>query len=91
MTHTPGPWVIAPHPSINAGDDWRTVVTLERGIFGPRYVGEALLSDALLIAAAPELLAALRNIVMNDDGSPIAHIMASIARTAIAKATEAAQ
>jgi hypothetical protein len=56
MTHTPGPWVIAPHPSINAGDDWRTVTTLERGLFGPRYVGEALLSDALLIAAAPELL-----------------------------------
>jgi hypothetical protein len=41
--------------------------------------------------AARELLAALQNIVMNDDGSPIAHIMASIARTAIAKATEAAQ
>jgi len=91
MTRTPGPWVIAPHPSINAGDDWRTVVTLERGIFGPRYVGEALLGDARLMAAAPDLLAALRNIVMNDDGSPIAHVMASIARAAIAKAEGGAQ
>jgi len=44
------------------------------------------LEQAKLIAAAPDLLAALRNIVMNDDGSPIAHVMASIARTAIAKA-----
>lgn len=43
-------------------------------------------TNAQLIA---DLLAALRNVVMNDDGSPIAHVMASIARTAIAKAEEA--
>jgi hypothetical protein len=91
MTHTPGPWAVGPHPGNLAGIDWRTIVTNHGGHFDAAYVGEAMLSDARLIAAAPELLAALQNIVMNDDGSPIAHIMASIARTAIAKATETAQ
>ena len=97
MTHTPGPWVIAPHPSINAGDDWRTVVTLERGIFGPRYVGEALLSDALLIAAAPELLDMCERLLgfAVHYGAPTAveagHGMLESARELLAKAKGAAQ
>lgn len=97
MTHTPGPWVIAPHPSINAGEDWRTVVTLERGIFGPRYVGEALLSDARLIAAAPELLDMCERLLgfALHHGNPAAveagHGMLGAARELISKAKGTAQ
>ena len=56
MTHTPGPWAVGPHPGNDAGTHWHMIVAREGEEFGPVYVGEALLSDARLIAAAPELL-----------------------------------
>ena len=96
MTHTPGPWVIAP-PPIYAGEEWRTIVTLERGLFGPRYVAEALLSDALLIAAAPELLDMCERLLgfALHHGAPTAveagHGMLEAARELISKAKGGAQ
>ena len=56
-THTPGPWTVGGHPRDNSGTDWREI--LAPSDFGPQYLGQALKENAKLMAAAPELLAAL--------------------------------
>jgi hypothetical protein len=97
MTHTPGPWAVGPHPGNLAGIDWRTIVTNHGGHFDAAYVGEALLSDALLIAAAPELLDMCERLLgfALHHGDPTAveagHGMLEAARELLAKARGTAQ
>ena len=55
--HTPGPWTIRQSSNPKNGTGWRDIIV--PGEFGPMYLGEALESNARLIAAAPELLEAL--------------------------------
>ena len=86
--HTQGPWQAVKWTchaatTIKAGD----VVVAECSGFG-RYADESL-ADARLIAAAPDLLAALQEIVKNDPYNQSSSGI--IARAAIAKATGAAE
>ena len=57
--HTPGPWKVQRSSKAGNGTAWRDIVS-EGTPFTPSYVGEALAQDAYLIAAAPDLLEALR-------------------------------
>ena len=76
--HTPGPW------------QYRMVDNYSRiympGITGPMLYGYTGEEDARLIAAAPELLAALEGILVWDDGN-LPGDMIEAARAAIVKAT----
>ena len=70
-THTPGPWLAIPTTAIsrNANTVRMDVVTTS-GEWNPAFVaGDILPSDAHLIAAAPDLLAALERLAhpMADD------------------------
>ena len=70
-THTPGPWLAIPTTAIsrNANTVRMDVVTTS-GEWNPAFVaGDILPSDARLIAAAPDLLAALERLAhpMADD------------------------
>lgn len=60
MAHTPGPWAVRWHNGL------RTAI-IEAG--GERLACNIKNSDADLMAAAPDLLAALRELVHYDDGS----------------------
>lgn len=83
--HTPGPWAVQKSSNPKNGTAWRDIVSLG-GEFSPAYVGEALDRDAALIAAAPDLLNALK-MVLDDpnalDGRPRTY---EIVCAAIAKA-----
>lgn len=87
--HTPGPWSVGPHPGNGAGDDWRTILA-DTPEFGPLYIAEAALPDACLIAAAPDLLAALKSFVIFETDPPapgtFRHDLHAHARAAITKA-----
>ena len=70
-THTPGPWIAIPTTAIsrNANTVRMDVVTTS-GEWNPAFVaGDILLSDARLIASAPDLLSALERLAhpMADD------------------------
>jgi hypothetical protein len=95
--HTKGPWELEESLRGNnytaiSGDDWielATVVT--RMKLGGDDSPEGL-ANARLIAAAPELLEALENIILSSDancGDSLANAIEA-ARAAIAKAKEAA-
>lgn len=98
--HAPGPWRIAPsvegHLSIFANCEHRQPNQVEAGAVGAciclvtPLCDETLIdrSNANLIAAAPELLAALEQAVtsMQDSGYSDRHIVVKAARDAIAKA-----
>lgn len=60
--HTPGPWEVRPSSNPASGSKWRDIVSVGTE-FKPSYVAEAIESDARLIAAAPELLAALQELI----------------------------
>ena len=80
--HTPGPWTVADE----AGD----LVLTVRGI-NDEFIADLSIANAHLIAAAPDLLAALLDIVAIDDGDisalwPYCDLFDN-ARAAIAKAT----
>lgn len=85
--HTPGPWRMAKHPPESAG-----IVVSKTG-HAVALVWEK--EDAALIAAAPEMLAALRGLLAEFDkfsryGSPIARAAneaRTLARAVIARAT----
>jgi hypothetical protein len=91
MTHTPGPWTTTPGAfwicdiGNNVGDPgvWSEfpVKDAESFPFGSKE------DDARLIAAAPELLEALKAVVAISDRK---HVAWDAAHTAIAKATGAA-
>lgn len=58
--HTPGPWRVVPTSTKGAGSKRRDVVS-DGEVFSPAFVaGDVLEQDAQLIAAAPELLDALK-------------------------------
>ena len=98
VKHTPGPWTCDEHDKLNPdrafgivaewkdGDEIGTQVVAEVCIAEPG-VAEA---DARLIAAAPDLLAALTALVnapgINADDLPETDELLSAARAAIAKA-----
>ena len=77
--HTPGPWTVV-------AIDWAETGNARFEIKGIRRTGMA---DARLIAAAPELLEALKEIIAAADGDGWNQLDASFAtaRAAIAKAT----
>ena len=68
MSHTPGPWEIHPYAD-NEGDihggDGKLVCMMRQGDTDPEDDWSA---DARLIAAAPDLLAALKELVDDCDG-----------------------
>ena len=86
--HTPGPWIVLNTGNPERGSAWRDVCSMGTE-FTPSYVGEALEHDARLIAAAPDLLAALKSLLLSfdDDRSLSNRDGWEAARAAIAKAT----
>jgi len=93
--HTPGPWQIAEAvQSRYTPTNMRRVRAVDEGhdhgavceVYGVRDDSVAA-ANARLIAAAPELLAALVNIERNCGGSVTEQYIARLARAAIAKAT----
>ena len=80
---TPGPWAVQQSSNPGNGASWRDIVS-DGQAFGPSYVGEALERDAYLIAAAPDLLAALK-FVLSAPGEQLDAAF-SAARAAIDKA-----
>ena len=90
--HTPGPWIVLNTGSPTKGSAWRDVCSMGTE-FTPSYVAEALEHDAQLIAAAPDLLAAL--IAFDNafshycEGDPDSDEVSALyqARATIAKAT----
>ena len=89
--HTPGPWDTEPKGSRHFvdGADGLTVAYLDRAGVRERAEIEA---NACLITSAPDLLAALTNILARVEASPtlLPHISADVrneARAAIARAT----
>ena len=91
MTHTPGPWAASP----DGAELWPTVgdncyVSIAH-LSGPwngstYYDGPTALSNARLMAAGPELLAALKYMVENAEAEGWSGLMISDAVAAIAKA-----
>jgi hypothetical protein len=75
--HTPGPWRVSGKATINAGRSWiASVSTSNRD------------ANARLIAAAPDLLAALEKARNTLAGCGMANIAADICDAAIAKAVQ---
>tara|TARA_R110000868_G_scaffold391821_2_gene662115 strand:+ start:755 stop:1021 length:267 start_codon:yes stop_codon:yes gene_type:complete len=86
MKNTQGPLTVAPHSNPTIGSDWREIHA-ENGIYEPIYVGEAQEADAVLFAAAPELLAALELLMSDPSRKSLLPETVLSARSAIAKAT----
>lgn len=95
-THSPGPWKVVKIE--DSGDDWSVAATGNLVIETNHIKSDELgteEADARLIAAAPDLLAALQG-MLEDDGPHVSlakqreHWDARMdaARTAVAKATE---
>lgn len=57
MSHTPGPWRLVPPPTADNGNPWRVAGCDHTIAIIPNRPREA---DARLIAAAPDMLAALK-------------------------------
>ena len=84
-THTPGPWAIA------AGKTFCAIRTDGRVIADMRHVGQHYnKADARLIAAAPDLLQALKDMLDNHEDACTGYGegAAEKARKAITKATQ---
>ena len=77
--HTPGPWLVMS----GAYEDRFTEIVTEPG--GP-LIARVFTDDARLIAAAPDLLAALERIAAGTLDLPDSFHVQQIARAAIAKA-----
>lgn len=62
MTHTPGPWVVTPGDSVVAihSEDGKRVAATNTQTYYQKYT-ETDMANARLIAAAPDLLAALKD------------------------------
>lgn len=91
-SHTPGPWEVGPmngKPSVIYADDYDAPVIAQMAEWIPDAAKQQE-ANARLIAAAPELLQALQNLVSDiDDGTVYGQRLAQ-AHAAIAKATGAA-
>ena len=61
MTHTPGPWKAANLDTCPSISGATASITLLVDLFGNYRSDDNLVSDARLIAAAPDLLAALQD------------------------------
>lgn len=93
MSHTPGPWMI--DRDYRAGMSWNTHIVLERN---PDHricfmTSDGKKDDAWLIAAAPDMLAALRRLTSEANFRTDGHkqqcgCCVCEGRAAIAKATE---
>lgn len=86
MTHTPGPWKVADRFYILMDDD----VACEVAKVCDENIDDDMVgqcdADARLIAAAPEMLAALKYMVENAEAEGWSGLMISDAVAAIAKA-----
>jgi len=65
MSHTPGPWVVGNQDPLNFGKQRGNGTEPIGFVYGPSFperseLGQRALADARLIAAAPELLEALK-------------------------------
>jgi hypothetical protein len=100
MTHTPGPWKISQVENAITGEPLEKWSVAEanppnkhepHGIIS-RNDGYLTLADARLIAAAPDMLAALQDLIAYEDDEEGFFLSgdANKARAAIAKATGAA-
>jgi len=65
--HTPGPWIAQKDPNAISRDDW--CIGVENAPID--YVATCSERDAHLIAAAPDLLAALQHVVSDWDGGQL--------------------
>ena len=72
MKHTPGPWITSKFGfQVLTGDSWSVICELKpnpkwedgRGVYKQENAWENQEANARLIAAAPELLAALKEII----------------------------
>jgi hypothetical protein len=92
MKHTPGPWEQMPSGVMGSLSVWNPQRALVVAMAGGMSAEEGL-SNARLIAAAPELLEALQEFVrVLNSGTPVNLIQeigqaGDVARAAIAKAT----
>lgn len=93
-THTPGPWKVHPYRNgkigpynmaIDVGPAGRMVAQI-CGEFEKPVAGDEAEANARLIAAAPDLLTALKALVIATDGHPGSVRQRDEARAAIAKA-----
>ena len=89
--HTPGPWSAECRAVGYKGGEWGKDEFLQWVVCGPEVPsgrGQFFQADARLIAAAPDLLAALQVIASFAVGNgDVCEIIAQRARAAIAKAT----
>ena len=90
--HTPGPWTVVPYGDGDSlvicsdeGGEWRICFMATHG--GTETVWRSIQANARLIAAAPELLAALIAARNTLAGCGMPSIAAGICDAAIAKAT----
>jgi hypothetical protein len=91
MSHTPGPWVVGNQDPLNFGKQRGNGTEPIGFVYGPSFperseLGREALSNARLIAAAPELLEALHALLFTADDSPSYDAAITQARAAIAKA-----
>jgi hypothetical protein len=89
MKHTPGPWKHYDDTAPAGKTGRHEIVAMGRTVARVYYGDEQARHDARLIAAAPELLAALQ-MVMSLYGDGFAEDAQAYARVVIAKATGAA-
>lgn len=93
--HTPGPWLPSRFGSqVLTGDSWSTICTIpgpakwedQRGDYEQEYEWQNQEANARLIAAAPDLLEALRDVIDCVMGGIAPRTAWEKARAAIAKA-----
>ena len=63
--HTPGRLEVRPSSNPKNGTDWRDIIALDTHPYPGTYVGEAMVHDAELFAAAPALLAERDQLAIN--------------------------
>lgn len=86
IPHTPGPWRVAKSSNPGNGSNWQDIVA-DTTAYKMVYVGEAQDKDAALIAAAPDMYAALIAVLnVPDYDGPEAVAALKAAQAAVRKA-----